>query len=132
MRQSDDDADVGVAGIGEMFRAAIADRYGAEALAQHFRAFDTICSATQERQDAVIALLDERPVDLMLVVGRLQQQQYLQSRADLRGARARRFTSPIPSACCRADEIRHRPVGRPVDDDRTRRDDARVAARGTG
>ena len=55
--------------IGEMFGAAIADRYGAEALPQHFRAFDTICSATQERQDAVIALLDEQALDLMLVVG---------------------------------------------------------------
>ena len=55
--------------IGEMFRAAMLDRYGEEALPRHFRAFDTICSATQERQDAVIALLDEQPLDLMLVVG---------------------------------------------------------------
>jgi 4-hydroxy-3-methylbut-2-enyl diphosphate reductase len=55
--------------IGEMFRAAMRDRYGEEALPRHFRAFDTICSATQERQDAVIALLDEQPLDLMLVVG---------------------------------------------------------------
>jgi 4-hydroxy-3-methylbut-2-en-1-yl diphosphate reductase len=45
--------------IGEMFRDAIADRYGRDALTAHFRAFDTICSATQERQDAVIALLNE-------------------------------------------------------------------------
>ena len=34
-----------------------------------FRAFDTICSATQDRQDAVIALLDEQPLDLMIVIG---------------------------------------------------------------
>ena len=34
-----------------------------------FRAFDTICSATQDRQDAVIALLDEQPLDLMIVLG---------------------------------------------------------------
>jgi 4-hydroxy-3-methylbut-2-enyl diphosphate reductase len=34
----------------------------------HFRSFDTICSATQERQDAVVALLKE-PLDVMIVVG---------------------------------------------------------------
>lgn len=36
--------------IAEMFRVAMADRYGEDALGDHFRAFDTICSATQERQ----------------------------------------------------------------------------------
>jgi 4-hydroxy-3-methylbut-2-enyl diphosphate reductase len=55
--------------IGEMFRQAVETRYGTSALATHFRAFDTICSATQDRQDAVLALLEERLPDLMLVVG---------------------------------------------------------------
>ena len=45
--------------IGEMVGAAIRDRYGADEAARHFRAFDTICSATQERQDAIVALLNE-------------------------------------------------------------------------
>ena len=36
--------------------------------AENFRVFDTICGATQERQDALKELLD-RPPDLMLVVG---------------------------------------------------------------
>ncbi len=55
--------------IADMLREAMADRYGAEALADRYRAFDTICSATQERQDAVLSLLDAEPIDLMLVVG---------------------------------------------------------------
>jgi 4-hydroxy-3-methylbut-2-enyl diphosphate reductase len=42
--------------------------YGPEHKAAHFRTFDTICSATQDRQDAVVELLQE-PLDLMLVVG---------------------------------------------------------------
>jgi 4-hydroxy-3-methylbut-2-enyl diphosphate reductase len=43
-------------------------RYGTDAVERHFRSFDTICSATQDRQDAVRALLDE-PLDLMVIVG---------------------------------------------------------------
>jgi 4-hydroxy-3-methylbut-2-enyl diphosphate reductase len=43
-------------------------RYGEEAVAEHFRTFDTICSATQERQDAVLKLIAD-PLDLMVVIG---------------------------------------------------------------
>lgn len=47
---------------------SLESRYGPEQLDEHFRSFDTICSATQERQDAVLALIDE-PLDVMLVIG---------------------------------------------------------------
>jgi len=47
---------------------AVADRYGREHLAEHFRSFGTICSATQERQDAVLSLIEE-PLDVMIVIG---------------------------------------------------------------
>ena len=50
------------------FRRACEARHGADQLAEHFRAFDTLCSATQERQDAVLELLQDPP-DLMVVVG---------------------------------------------------------------
>ena len=52
-----------------MLKAAMLARYGAPALSAHFQAFDTICSATQDRQDAVVTLLERRPVDLMVVIG---------------------------------------------------------------
>jgi 4-hydroxy-3-methylbut-2-enyl diphosphate reductase len=55
--------------IGERFRAALVARYGTTGAAERFRAFDTICSATQDRQDAVAELLDGHRLDLMLVVG---------------------------------------------------------------
>jgi 4-hydroxy-3-methylbut-2-en-1-yl diphosphate reductase len=54
--------------IAEQVRQSVIRRYGAEALDQHFRSFDTICSATQERQDAVLSLLEGR-LDIMVVVG---------------------------------------------------------------
>jgi 4-hydroxy-3-methylbut-2-enyl diphosphate reductase len=44
-------------------------RWGEASLAERFRAFDTICSATQERQDAVLAMLDAGGLDVMVVIG---------------------------------------------------------------
>lgn len=49
-------------------RAAMQRRYGTPALNEHFRVFDTICGATQERQDALGKLL-QTPMDLLIVVG---------------------------------------------------------------
>ena len=53
--------------IAEEVRHSMVRRHG-DAAADHFRSFDTICSATQERQDAVVALLEE-PLEVMVVVG---------------------------------------------------------------
>jgi len=47
---------------------AMSDRYGSEALPERFRSFDTICSATQDRQDAVKEMMKDPP-DAMIVVG---------------------------------------------------------------
>ena len=54
--------------IGEEVGRAIERARGADARAADFRTFDTICSATQERQDAVLALLEE-PLTAMVVIG---------------------------------------------------------------
>ncbi len=54
--------------IAQKIGEAMADRYGAEQLREHFRSFGTICSATQERQDAVLKLIEE-PLDVMVVIG---------------------------------------------------------------
>lgn len=54
--------------IGEMIRQAMLRRYGEAELDRHFVAFDTICRATQDRQDAIRELL-EHPLDLVVLVG---------------------------------------------------------------
>ena len=54
--------------IGDAVGQAMARARGTESRAANFRTFDTICSATQERQDAVLALLEE-PLDAMIVIG---------------------------------------------------------------
>jgi 4-hydroxy-3-methylbut-2-enyl diphosphate reductase len=54
--------------VAEILRRAMIDRWGSESLNDHFMSFDTICGATQERQDAVVDLLNTTP-DLMVIVG---------------------------------------------------------------
>jgi 4-hydroxy-3-methylbut-2-enyl diphosphate reductase len=54
--------------IGEAVGASMERAHGPEYRAGNFRTFDTICSATQDRQDAVLELLAE-PLDVMIVVG---------------------------------------------------------------
>jgi 4-hydroxy-3-methylbut-2-enyl diphosphate reductase len=49
-------------------RRAMMQKYGEGEIDRHFRFFDTICGATQDRQDALEKLLQE-PIDLLLVIG---------------------------------------------------------------
>jgi 4-hydroxy-3-methylbut-2-enyl diphosphate reductase len=49
-------------------KKAMIQKYGDSVIDQHFRFFDTICGATQDRQDALEKLLRE-PLALLLVIG---------------------------------------------------------------
>ncbi len=98
--------------IGEMFRAAMLERYGEAALPTHFRAFDTICSATQERQDAIVELLDEHPLSLMLVVGGYNSSNTC-NLARICAARVPTYHIADPDCLMSATQIRYRPVGAP-------------------
>ncbi len=55
--------------IAAMIGRALEQRHGPDNPKEHFRSFDTICSATQERQDAIVELVDSGELDLMLIVG---------------------------------------------------------------
>ncbi len=96
--------------IAAELRRAMAARYGAAALAVHFRSFDTICSATQDRQDAVLKLLEDS-VDVAVVIGG-----YNSSNTNHLAAlcAAKLPTYHIQDATCidpEAKSIRHKPAG---------------------
>jgi 4-hydroxy-3-methylbut-2-enyl diphosphate reductase len=58
--------------IAEEVGRSMARAHGESYRGTNFRSFDTICSATQERQDAVMSLLEEsasEPLDAMVVIG---------------------------------------------------------------
>jgi 4-hydroxy-3-methylbut-2-enyl diphosphate reductase len=87
---------------------SLAARYGSEDVAQHFRSFDTICSATQERQDAVIQMMQDPP-EVMIVIGG-----YNSSNTNHLAHLCREYTTAyhIADATCidvAARTIRHKP-----------------------
>jgi len=96
--------------IGEMFREAINARYGSADLTGRFRAFDTICSATQDRQDAVAALLERQRLDLMIVIGGYNSSNTC-NLARMCEPRLPTFHIAEPDGLVSALEIRHKPVG---------------------
>jgi 4-hydroxy-3-methylbut-2-enyl diphosphate reductase len=93
--------------IGTMFRDAIESRHGSATLAERFRAFDTICSATQERQDAVIDLLASQRLDLMIVLGGYNSSNTC-NLARICGEKVPTFHIADPDALASASTIRHR------------------------
>ena len=96
--------------IGEMFRAAMRDRFGEADLPSRFQAFDTICSATQDRQDAVIGLLGEKPLDLMIVIGGYNSSNTC-NLARICAAKLPTYHIAEPAGLLSEREIRHKPVG---------------------
>ncbi|MEX2571135.1 MAG: 4-hydroxy-3-methylbut-2-enyl diphosphate reductase [Gemmatimonadota bacterium] len=86
-------------------------------LSEHFRSFDTICSATQERQDAIIELMEAPggPPDVMVVIGG-----YNSSNTNHLAVICSRYTMTyhIADAACidaQSATIRFKPNGTPLD-----------------
>jgi len=96
--------------IGRLFERTMMERFGPAELNQHFLAFNTICDATQERQDAMFALVDE-PLDLMVVIGGYNSSNttHLQEIAVSRGIRS--FHIDTPERIGPGNRIEHRPLG---------------------
>ncbi len=105
--------------VQELFRQAMTDRYGSDLVGSRFRAFDTICSATQDRQDAVVVLLKTKPVDLMIVIGGYNSSNTC-NLARMCAEKVPTFHIADPECLESADTIRYRPAG------------AKTEIRGTG
>ena len=94
--------------IQELLRAAVRERYGEDALEYRFSAFDTICSATQDRQDAVMAMLAAGDLDVMVVIGGYNSSN---TQALAQMCAPRLPTYHIDAATCIEETgIHHRPV----------------------
>src|SRR5690242_11348761 len=88
---------------------AMARAHGDDYAAVNFRTFDTICSATQERQDAVKEIL-EHPLDVMVVVGGYNSSNTI-SLAALCAERVRTYHIEDAAAIDPvAGTLRHRPL----------------------
>lgn len=95
--------------IGGRVKQAMIERWGEEHAEEHYRTFGTICSATQERQDAVKEMMVEPP-DVMLVIGG-----YNSSNTNHLAHMCREYTTTYhieDAHCIDVDEgtIRHKPV----------------------
>ncbi|WP_320677492.1 4-hydroxy-3-methylbut-2-enyl diphosphate reductase [Prochlorococcus sp. MIT 1300] len=96
--------------IGRLFELTMLERYGPQALNEHFLAFNTICDATEERQDAMFSLVDE-PLDLLVVIGGFNSSNttHLQEIAISRGIRS--FHIDTPERIADNNSITHKPLG---------------------
>src|SRR3977135_3228471 len=96
--------------IGELVGQSMARAHGVEYAKENFRTFDTICSATQERQDAVVELLKE-PLDVMVVIGGYNSSNTL-SLAALCSESVQTFhVQDADDIDPESGRIRHRPLG---------------------
>ena len=99
--------------VGEELRKAMVERYGIENLAEHFELFDTICSATQDRQDALFELL-ENELDVMVIVGGYNSSN-TNNLAIIAKERVPRSYHIASGDCIEGYKIRHKPPGTPLD-----------------
>jgi 4-hydroxy-3-methylbut-2-en-1-yl diphosphate reductase len=99
--------------VGEELRKAMVEQYGEENLAEHFELFDTICSATQDRQDALFELL-EHPLEVAIIVGGYNSSN-TNNLAIIAKDRVPRSYHIASGDCINGNVIRHKPPGTPLD-----------------
>jgi 4-hydroxy-3-methylbut-2-enyl diphosphate reductase len=100
--------------IGKLFERTMLQKYGPIELNEHFMSFNTICDATQERQDAMFELVEEK-LSLMLVIGGYNSSNttHLQEIAIERGIPSYHIDS---ASRIRSDNsVEHKPLGKDLE-----------------
>jgi 4-hydroxy-3-methylbut-2-enyl diphosphate reductase len=97
--------------IGKLFERTMMKKYGPVKLNEHFHSFNTICDATQERQDAMLGLVEEK-LDLMVVIGGFNSSNttQLQQIAIERGIPSYHIDSAERIGA--GNQVEHKPLGR--------------------
>ena len=95
--------------VAQLFQEAMVQRYGKETLDSHFRSFDTICSATQERQDAVVSMVKEG-LDAMVIVGGYNSSNTTHL-CEIASLHTRAYHIEDAECLLSKEKIRHKPVG---------------------
>lgn len=100
--------------IGKLFERTMMKKYSTAELNEHFQSFNTICDATQERQDAMFKLVDEK-IDLMLVIGGYNSSNttHLQEIAIERGIPSYHIDSD--ARILDGNRIEHKPLGKDLE-----------------
>jgi 4-hydroxy-3-methylbut-2-enyl diphosphate reductase len=93
-----------------MFRETIERKYGGVAVEERFRHFDTICTATQDRQDAVHQLVREA-IDLMIIIGGYNSSN-TNHLAEISSLHKPAYHISDAGCIVSSTRIRHKPVGR--------------------
>lgn len=96
--------------IAKLVGQALADRHGDAGDEKRFRSFDTICSATQERQDALREMIAE-PLDLLVVIGGYNSSN-TGHLAEMAEGRMPAYHIKGPECLVSPGEIRFKPVGK--------------------
>ncbi|MEO0947284.1 MAG: 4-hydroxy-3-methylbut-2-enyl diphosphate reductase [Cyanobacteria bacterium J06641_5] len=100
--------------IGKLFERTMLQKFGPLELKEHFMSFNTICDATQERQDAMLSLVEEK-LDLIVVIGGFNSSNttHLQEIACERGIPS--FHIDCPERIGPGNRIEHKPLEREIE-----------------
>ena len=99
--------------IGKLFERTMMKKYRPDQLNEHYQNFNTICDATQERQDAMAGLFNEK-LDLTVVIGGFNSSNttHLQEMAIDNGIPSYHIDGP--KRILYGNRIEHKPLGEEV------------------